>query len=121
MRHLIALAGALAVAAVATAATAGRPAATPTLVGTVGPGYTITLKSSGKAVKTLKAGTYKLTIHDKANIHSFSVDGPNGYSKTFTAVPFVGTKTFTVKLQAGGYKYFCPPHASIMFGHFTVK
>ena len=36
-----------------------RPhASTPTLNGTVGPGYTITLKQGGKAVKTLKAGSY---------------------------------------------------------------
>jgi len=107
------------VAALAFASSAS--ASTPTLTGTVGPGFTITLKQSGKVVKTLKAGTYKLVIHDEAPIHAFSLDGPNGFAKDFTTVPFTGTKTFTLKLKAGKYKYYCPPHEPTMFGHFTVK
>ena|SRR5471030_2433902 len=121
VRTTLVLASILGVAAVLAATALGRGTATPTLVGTVGPGYTITLTMSNKVVKTLKAGTYKLVIHDKATIHAFSLDGPNGYAKDFTTVPFVGTKTFTVKFKAGAYKYYCPPHESIMFGHFTVK
>jgi plastocyanin len=102
-------------------ATAFGQSAAPTLVGTVGPGFTINLKQAGKSVKTLKAGTYKFVIHDKASIHSFAMDGPNGFEKDFTKVPFVGTKTVTVKLKAGKYKFYCPPHESSMFGKFTVK
>jgi plastocyanin len=116
---LVALAAAL-TAAVLAGAAFGRHAATPTLVGTVGPGYTIHLTQGGKAVKTLKAGTYKFVIQDKASIHAFSMDGPNGFAKDFTKVSFVGTKTVVVKLKAGKYKYYCPPHESMMFGHFTV-
>ena len=107
-------------ALVITATGFGRTHATPTLTGTVGPGFTITLKMKGKPVKTLKAGTYKLVIQDKASIHAFSLDGPHGYAKDFTTVPFVGTKTFTVKLVAGKYKYYCPPHEPNMFGRFVV-
>ncbi len=116
----IAVATAAALALVLAAAAFGRTHATPTLTGTVGPGYTITLKVNNKVVKTLKAGSYKLVIQDKAPIHAFSLDGPNGYAKDFTTVPFVGTKTFTVKLLAGKYKYYCPPHEPTMFGRFTV-
>ena len=94
--------------------------ATPTLTGTVGPGYTISLKENGKNLKTLKAGTYKLVIHDKASIHAWSLDGPHGYAVDFTKVPYVGTKTFTVHWKAGAYKFYCPPHESTMFGHFKV-
>jgi plastocyanin len=112
---------AVAAAALLAAAAFGRSSATPTLVGTVGPGFTIDLKQGGKAVKSLKAGTYKLVIHDKASIHAWSLDGPNGFAKDFTKVPFIGTKTFTVHLKAGKYKFYCPPHESMMFGHFTVK
>lgn len=108
------------VAAIASGAFARRTA-TPVLNGTVGPGFTITLKENGKLVKTLKAGTYKLVVADKASIHAFSLDGPHGLAKDFTTVPFVGTKTVMVNLKAGAYKYYCPPHESIMFGHFTVK
>lgn len=109
------------VAAVGATAALGQRTATPTLNGTVGPGYTITLKQNGKLVKVLKAGTYKLVIADKAKIHAFSLDGPNGYAKDFTKVPFVGTKTFTVNLKAGSYKYYCPPHEPLMFGRFKVS
>ena len=109
-------------AVVAALALAGSASAsTPTLVGTVGPGFTITLKENGKAVKTLKHGTYKLIVHDQATIHAFSLDGPHGFAKDFTTVPFTGTKTFTLKLVVGKYKYYCPPHEPTMFGQFTVK
>jgi plastocyanin len=122
MNRSIALVFAVAaVAAVAVGSALGTPTATPTLVGTVGPGYTITLTQNGKAVKTLKAGKYKLVIHDKASIHAYSMDGPNGYDKDFTGVSFVGTKTINVNFKAGKYKFYCPPHESIMFGHFTAK
>ncbi len=114
---LLLLAG---LAAVIATAAFGRTAVSPTLKGTVGPGFTISLKQNGKSVKTLKAGTYKLVIADKAAIHSFSLDGPHGYAVDFTKVPFVGTKTVTVHLKAGAYKYYCPPHESMMFGHFKV-
>ncbi len=120
IRGVTALVGVALVALVAVAVAVGRPAATPTLVGTVGPGSTIKLTDNGKKVSSLKAGTYKLVIHDKASIHAFSLDGPHGYAKDFTKVSFVGTKTFSLKLVAGKYKYYCPPHESIMFGHFTV-
>jgi plastocyanin len=95
-------------------------AATPTLTGTVGPGFTINLTANGKKVTTLKAGTYTLVVHDKANIHNFVMEGP-GVERDVTTVPFTGTKTVTVKLRAGKYKYYCRPHESSMFGFVTVK
>jgi plastocyanin len=120
IRTALALAAAATAALVLSAAAFGRSHATPTLTGTVGPGFTIKLTMNNKVVKKLKAGTYKLVVHDMASIHAFSLDGPNGYAKDFTTVPFVGTKTFTVNLKAGSYKYYCPPHEASMFGHFTA-
>jgi plastocyanin len=95
----------------------------PKLVGTVGKNnaFKIDLTSNGKAVKTLKAGTYTLVIHDNSSIHNYELDGPHGKSWTFTSVSFVGTKTFTLKLAAGKYKAYCAPHESSMFQHFTVR
>ena len=119
-RYLALTLAAVIAAAVLTAGALARRSAVPTLVGTTGPGFTITVKQNSKVVKTLKAGTYTLVIHDKASIHAFSLDGPHGFAKDFTTVPFVGTKTFTVKLKAGKYKYYCAPHESFMFGRFTV-
>ena len=108
-------------AATLAASSFGARSATPTLIGTDGPGFVIKLQMNGKAVKTLKAGTYRFVIHDKAAIHGFSLDGPHGFAKDISPIPFVGTKTITLKLKAGRYKYYCPNHESIMFAHFTVK
>jgi hypothetical protein len=118
---LILLFAAVVVGAVLVAGASAKQSATPVLTGTDGPGYTIDLKLNGKAVKTLKAGTYKVVIHDKASIHGYSLDGPHGFAKDISPIPFVGTKTVTLKLKAGKYKFYCPNHESIMFGHFTVK
>ena len=119
MRRFAALA-VLAVVSLTLSATAGaRPAGTPVLTGTVGPGFTITLKQSGKLVKSLKAGTYAFTIQDKSAIHNFHLTGP-GVNKS-TTVGGTGTSHWTLKLKAGTYKYVCDPHASIMHGSFTVK
>jgi plastocyanin len=101
-----ALAASLALAA---PALAGQTAATP-LAGTVGPGFTITLTMKGKAVKTLKHGTYTITVKDKASIHNFDFFGP-GVKKVITSVPFIGTKKVTVTLKKGTYTYQCDPHA----------
>ena len=94
-------------------------AAPPKLIGTVGPGFTISLKQGGKLVKTLKAGTYTIVVSDKASIHDFHLKGP-GVNKVITDVGFTGTKTVTVTLKKGTYPYFCDPHATTMHGSFKV-
>ena len=119
-RRLLVLGVVIATAAALTAAAFARHAATPSLVGTDGPGYTINLTVGGKKVTKLKAGTYKFVVHDRATIHGWSLDGPNGFAKDLTQVPFMGTKTVTLKLKAGKYKFYGPAHESMMFGRFTV-
>jgi hypothetical protein len=120
MRRSIVLVVVMLAAAVAAADGRARHVATPVLTGTDGPGYTINLKLNGRAVKTLKVGTYKFVIHDMATAHGFSLDGPHGFAKDIASVPFTGTKTVTLKLKAGGYKFYCPAHEPTMFGHFKV-
>ena len=112
---------AAAVGAVLVAGASAKRLSTPVLTGSDGPGFTIDLKMNGKAVKTLKAGTYKVVIHDKATIHGWSLDGPHGFAKDIAAVPSTGTKTVTLNLKAGKYKFYCPAHEPTMFGRFTVK
>jgi plastocyanin len=111
----------LLVLALAATAMAGAQAK-PKLVGVVGQNdaFKISLTNKGKAVKTLKAGTYTFVIQDDSTIHTYELDGPNGKSSTFTSVGFKGTKTITVKLAKGKYTAVCEPHASFMFQHFTV-
>jgi hypothetical protein len=117
----IAASVAAAVAVLAFVGTAGA-ASHPKLIGVVGKNnaYTISLSFDGKVAKTLKAGTYTIVIHDDSGIHNYELDGPHGKSWTFTQVPFVGTKTVTLKLAPGKYKAYCAAHESEMFQHFTV-
>jgi plastocyanin len=95
-------------------------AATPRLVGEVGPGFSIEVTKAGKDVKTLKPGTYKIKVQDKASIHNFHLFGPGLNKKT--GVSFTGTTTWTIKLKKGKYTYQCDPHASNgMKGSFRVR
>ena len=111
---------ALAAAALALIPTAGAsPKALPKLTGTVGPGFTITLKRGTAKVTVLKAGFYNLTVADKASIHNFQIEGP-GLDRAVTTVGFTGTKTVRIHLRKGKYKYYCKPHESSMFGFFNV-
>jgi len=100
-------------AAVLLAALPAAAATTPTFKGTVGPGFTITMAS-----KPTKSGTVKLVIADKSSIHNFHLTGPGVNVKT--DIGATGTKTFTVTLKKGTYKFVCDPHASSMKGSFTV-
>ena len=75
-------------------------AASKTVTGSVGPGFTISLKRGGKKVTRLKPATYRFTISDASSQHNFHLRGP-GYNKAITSVRFKGTKSVTVKLRKG--------------------
>ena len=93
------------------------PASKNTLVGTVGPGLTIKLTKSGKRVKTLKAGTYKISVRDLSTVHNFHLTGP-GINRR-TGIGTRGTVTWTVRIRKGKtYRYVCDPHRSSMKGSF---
>ena len=106
------------VAGLAVLAVPAANAATPTLRGTVGPGFTITLTKGGASVKTLKAGTYRIVVADRASFHDFHLRGPRVNKST--GVGSTGTITWTLELRAGRYTYVCDPHASQMHGSFRV-
>jgi hypothetical protein len=93
-------------------------AATPTLNGTDGPGFTITLTKGGKKVTKLPAGTYVFKIADKSTIHNFHLTGP-GVNKA-TSVGGQGTSTWKLTLKKGTYKFVCDPHKTFMKGSFIV-
>ena len=112
------IAGLTAALVVAAPTSAGMSATK--LTGTVGPGFTISLKKAGVKVKTLKHGTYTITVNDKSKAHNFRLKGP-GLNKQITSIAFKGTKTVTVKLKVGKYVYQCDPHVSLgMKGSFRV-
>jgi hypothetical protein len=100
----------------------GPVAGAPKVVkGAVGPGFTISLSSGGKKVTSLKAGVpYKFQIADKSSMHNFHLSGP-GLNKVITSVSFMGTKSVTLKLKRGKYRYVCDPHSAFMKGSFLVR
>jgi plastocyanin len=117
------LAVVLTAVAVALVAVAAASAANPKLKGSVGPGFTISMSAKPK-----KAGTFDITVMDKASSHNFHISGPGlptANTKKVTVATSVGaTGTITLKnlkLQAGKtYKFVCDPHASSMKGSFKV-
>ena len=107
-------------AALAASSIASAAPAAKVVKGTVGPGFTITLTLSGKKVAKLKAGMrYSFVITDRATIHDFHLRGPS-FDRVLTSVDFQGTKSYTLKLKKGTYRFFCDPHASFMHGRFRV-
>jgi hypothetical protein len=117
-RTLVVTAALAGLAALALTSSAGAAAPTK-LVGTVGPGFTITLKKTARPVRLLTPGRYSITVADKSNIHNFHLKGP-GVNKEITTVGFVGTKTVIVALRKGTYTFVCDPHFTSMKGSFRV-
>ena len=106
---------------VVTAGFGGSTATPTTLKGTVGPGHTINLTTAtGRQVKTVKAGTYRITVSDRSGEHNFMLGKAGGTPQQLTQVGWSGAKTVTVKLTNGTWSYFSAPHADQMVGKFGV-
>lgn len=100
-----------------TAAT-GRPAAT-SLLGVVGPGFSISLKTpDGVAVTHLDVGAYTISVDDRSEEHNFHLSGSGVEQQT--AVETIGMATWNVQLVDGTYGYICDAHPAQMKGSFTV-
>ncbi len=87
------------------ATTGSAEAKSKRLSATVGPGFTISMSA-----KSVKPGTYTITVKDLSNIHNFHLIG-RGVNQA-TSVPAVKTTTWKVTLKKGTYRFICDPHAS---------
>jgi plastocyanin len=85
-----------------------------------GPGFTISLKTAaGKAVRSMRLGTYTMTVRDRSRAHDAHVRAP-GYNRR-TTVPFVGTQTWRVRLaRAGTLRFLCDAHPATMRGSARI-
>lgn len=89
------------------------------LVGTVGPGFSITLvDAQGNRVRSLQPGAYDIEVRDLSEEHNFHLTGP-GVDR-LTPVGAATTESWTVTLTNGTYRYVCDPHSTTMRGSFTV-
>jgi plastocyanin len=106
-----------ALALLAGAATA--PAQAVKLVGTVGPGFSITLEfADGRTVTQIDPGTYEITVRDLSDEHNFRLVGPG--VEQFTQVETTSTVTWAVTFREGRYTIQCDPHPTQMVRVFTV-
>jgi plastocyanin len=88
------------------------------LKGEVYVNFKIEMKNrANQPLKTVKAGTYRIKIEDKASMHNFHLTGP-GVNKA-SSLGGVTETTWTVRLKPGTYVYFCDAHAQ-MRGSFRV-
>jgi plastocyanin len=79
---------------------------------TAGPSQRITLRTAaGKVVRTMRVGTYTMTVRDRSRFHNAHVRAP-GYNRA-TTLAFVGTERWRVRLaKVGTLRFLCDPHAS---------
>jgi hypothetical protein len=100
------------------------PTPTPTpkptrLVGTVGPGRTISLtNAAGVRVRSLKAGAAAVTVRDRSALHSFHLVGPGVNRRT--GVAFRGTRAWSVTLRPGTLRWYCDTHPQALRGSAKV-
>jgi len=82
-------------------------------------GFKIEMENAaGRKLRSIRAGTYRIKIEDKATIHNFRLRGP-GINRA-TSVPRRSEQIWTVKLQKGTYRFLCDPRAATMRGTFRV-
>ena len=113
MARIFALTALAAAVVLAPAAPEAPAASGGKLGGTVGPGFTITMSA-----KSVKAGAYAITVHDRGAIHNFHLVGPGVNQKT--GVGAVKTYSWRVTLKRGTYKFGCDVHTSVMHGVLRV-
>jgi hypothetical protein len=89
------------------------------LAGKVGPGKAISLRrSSGAKVTLLKTGKAKITVRDLSAKDNFHLIGPGANAKT--GIAFRGTKTWSLTLRKGLYRYRSDAHPTLK-GSFRVR
>ena len=80
---------------------------------TAGPSQIIRVKTAaGKAVKSMKLGTYTVAVRDRGRDHNAHIVAP-GYNRKTTPLSFKGTQTWKVALtKTGTFRFLCDPHAA---------
>jgi hypothetical protein len=86
-----------------------------TLAGSVSAAGRLTLTSRGRAVSILKPGLYRLEVTDRDPRAGFVLQANGSPPTALTGVGFVGTRTATVTLTAGIWKYYAHPAKAASF------
>jgi hypothetical protein len=92
---------------------------TPKLLATVGPKSTISLRSAtGAVLKSVKAGTYSVTVRDRTKAHNFHLVGKGVNRKSGIAA--VATLTWKVTLAAGTLRFYSDKAPKTLKGSIRV-
>ena len=109
----------LAAAAAIVLVPAATPSTLPQLIGSVGPGFSITVEHpDGSAVTQIDPGTYEIVVRDQSIEHNFHFNGP-GVNQA-TQVETESTVTWTVTFVDGRYSVVCDPHSTQMHREFVA-
>lgn len=91
-----------------TGAAAGASDALATLHGIVARSGKLSLRRNGKAVTSLKAGRYTLSVDDQSSKLGSRVQVLNGKAQTITSAAYVGWQEVTLTLVPGRWAFFSP-------------
>jgi hypothetical protein len=95
-------------------------AADPVLLAKVGPGFSISMtNASGVKVSRVAPGSYSIQVSDLSAEHSFHLLGPGGVDMA-TDIAAVESKTWSVTLVNGSYRFLCDAHPTTMKGTLAV-
>ena len=77
-----------------------------TLHGVVARDGKLSLRRNGKAVTSLKAGRYTVSVDDQSTRRDFRIRTPHGKVQTITSAGYVGWQEVTVTFEAGRCSFF---------------
>jgi hypothetical protein len=96
------------------------PSVAVRLVATVGPGATIALRTlAGTRPRTLKAGSYVITVRDRTKLHNFHLSGAGVNRKT--GVAQVATVVWRLTLKRGTLFFYSDRSATKLRGSVVVS
>jgi hypothetical protein len=79
-----------------------------TLMGSVTTAGKLVLRLNGKAVTSLRAGRYKITVLDETSKSGFLIQKLGKNATTVTSKPFLGRNSILITFNAGKWFYFSP-------------
>jgi hypothetical protein len=86
----------------------GASDALATLHGVVAANGKLSLRRNGKAVTSLKAGSYTFSVDDRSRKLGSRVQVLNGKPQTITSAGYIGWQEVTLRLAPGRWAFFAP-------------
>ena len=118
-RNAVVVLLAASLASLAAASTLGATTTAPTVLGTVGQRAIALRTLEGQRLTVLNPGRYTILVRDRSARENFHLVGP-GINRR-TTIRFVGSRSWTVRLAAGTYRYRSDAHPARLRGTVRVR